>query len=419
MPHRACCLMIVLALTHVEAACRNANVNGAPQGQNSWNLSGKPPYLVAHYLAWFEVDRSATEARRTWTFWRWKGPGPLHNPEHREANGRRDIASVIYPLIGTYSSWDRAAVRYHMETAHAVGIRAFLVDWYGPGSAVDERMSLLLEEAERVGMRIAICYEEKLNFFAEYRVLSSRTAIVDAVTADLTYILRRYGTHPAYLKRNDDAGRPAPLILQFNAWGFSDELGTFGLTPSEFATVFSRLPASLVYVRQNLDDRYHPSILSTYVWWTWDAGELDTFSDRAASLRNAGQLAFFMAMIGPGFDDSGVWGWGAGPRRSATYGDRVLTKTMERALRNGPELVQIVTWNDFPEATAVEPTLDHGYQWLDQIERWWGQVAGRPVNLDDNRTPFRSYVRTSTPRQRAEIPQDAYRIANQPVERQP
>src|SRR5579883_442781 len=73
-----------------------------------WNLPGKGPHLIAHYVDWFQVEKSPTDATPTWTHWKWDGNGPHHDPEQRRPNGLRDIASVYYPLIGPYRSWSRA-----------------------------------------------------------------------------------------------------------------------------------------------------------------------------------------------------------------------------------------------------------------------------------------------------------------------
>jgi hypothetical protein len=354
-------------------------------------------------MAWYEIGRSPRDSTTTWEFWKWNGPGPRHDPRSFIADGRRDIASVVYPLIGPYNSWSRAVIRYHLRTARAVGVRAMFVDWYGQGSRVDERLPVLLDEAERAGLRIAICYEEKLNFFPEYRQLASRAEVEDNVTRDLRYILARYGSHPAYLKRNGK-----PFVFQFNAWGSSEKLGIHALSPAEFARVFRRLGRPLTYGRQNLDERYHPRIPSAFTWWSWTYSELEQFGQRAGWLRDRGRLEFFMSMIAPGFDDTGVWGWGGGPRQSSQYGAPVLAETTARAVTGDPEIVQIVTWNDFPEGTPVEPTLEYGFSWLDAIETWWGKATGRPVDLDDNRRAFREYLATCAPQECAEIPARAY-----------
>ncbi len=365
-----------------------------------WNFAeGRPPHLIAHYMPWFATPHGPSDD--AWRHWEWSGQG-ARDPESRRADGRRDIASTVYPLIGPYDSSSPAVIRYHLATAKAAGIQGLALIWYGPmDEAIDARVALILDEALRQDMRIAICYEEKICF-APYRSPRSRDDIVAAAVSDLAYVLERYAKHPAYLRRD---GRP--FVFQFNYWG-TGRLGPNNLTPDEWRQVFAQLAAKsddtpILYGRQNLDEIYHPPIDAAYVWWSQDAAWLEGVARRAAELRDAGRLTFFMTMVSPGFDDTGVWGWGQGPRKSQRYGLDVLRQTWDLAWRNDPELIQIVTWNDFNEATVVEPTVEHGFEFLDAIETWLGQHTGRTVDLDDNRAPFEEYRRTCSDAQRAEI----------------
>lgn len=114
-----------------------------------------------------------------------------------------------------------------------------------------------------------------------------------------------------------------------------------------------------------------------------------------------------MTMICPGFDDTGVWGWGHGPRKTERFGLSVLKDTFDRAFAGDPELVQIVTWNDFAEGTVVEPTRENGFWYLDAIETWWGERTGRRVNLADNRKPFLDYAARNRKRN-PELPMPPY-----------
>lgn len=376
----------------------------APAATGPWNLPGKAPHLVAHYMPWFAVQRSADDTHLAWSHWKWNSGGPPHNPLERRDDGLRSIAAVQYPLIGPYNSWSRNVVRYHLRTAHAAGIEAFIVIWYGPGSESDQPVALLLDEAAKIGMRIALCYEEKVNF-PDYRHPESRDHVIAGVVTDLRFILDRYGSHPAYLKRNG-----APFVAQFNSWG-TDELGPKYLTTAEWKKVFARLKRPLVYARQNLDEAYHPTIAGSYLWWTPEPAAIAGYSERAARLVGEKRLGFFMTMVCPGFDDSAVWGWGQGPRIFPRAGLSVLRATFDRAFAGNPELIQIVTWNDFNEGTNIEPTRETGYECLDALETWWGEKTGRAVDLHDNRLPFYDYVKNCTKDERAELPAkpfDAY-----------
>ncbi|MCC6579784.1 MAG: hypothetical protein IT440_05035 [Phycisphaeraceae bacterium] len=391
-------LLGVLTILTVLTGCRFADED-APTTQTSspWNLDGPTPHLIAHYVPWFTTQKSETDATFTWDHWQWQGPGPTHDPNLAGPRGRRDIASVVCPLIGPYASWSPRVVKYHLATAKAAGIQAMLVLWYGPGNDLDARIPMILDVARETGTKIAICYEEKINW-PGYRNPESREDIVKNATADLQYILDRYAGHAAYLRRNGQ-----PFICQFNYWG-AGELGPNNILPDEWTEIFARLSQPVVYARQNFDEMYHPRIAGAYVWWTDDDWPR-RFAQLAHDLIPQQKLVFAMTMICPGFDDAGVWGWGNGPRKSKEYGMPVLQRTCAEALIGSPELIQIVTWNDFNEGTAVEPSLEYGYQWLDAIEQWLGKTQGRPVNLDDNRDPLREYLRTCSELEKQMLPE--------------
>ncbi|MDB5325876.1 MAG: hypothetical protein JWM57_1445 [Phycisphaerales bacterium] len=396
-------LAIVAGITFGQAATPSTAPSG--DGVGLYNLPGQPPYLLAHYMAWYgtswsknhRLETASAPKAETWTHWKYAGKGPPHDPDQKLADGHRDIASVVYPLIGAYDSGSPAVVRYHLEAMRAVGISGITFLWYGPGSLTDQHLPLLLKEADRLGMRVAITYEEKVNF-PPYRQPANRAEIVKMATADLAYICRTYGDHPAYLRR-----RGLPVIAQFNGYGKDETLGNHILSAAEWEQVFHTLPRKVAYIRQNLDEAYHPLVAGAYVWWNEGDWPM-RFAKRAAELRDARQLGFFMSMVCPGFNDTGVWGWGPGPRVSHDYGMKVLRTTEDHALVDQPELVQLVTWNDFNESTCFEPTVQHRFEFLEELGRWWSRSTHRQVDLEGLPRAFADYRQNCSPTERAEIP---------------
>ncbi len=362
------------------------SVEADASASHPWNLGGEPPYLAAHYMPWFEVFPDGEPGRRSWRHWKWDGPGPRRDPETQTTLGRRDISSVFYPLIGPYNSRDPRVIRYHLETARNAGISVMVVIWYGPGADDSDRlMPALLDEAERAGVKIAVCYEEKINW-PPYRSPASRDDIVRSATQDLGYLLSEYGSHPAYLRHGD-----RPAVFQFNYWG-EDELGPRTLTADDWRAILDALPRAPYLCRQNLDrPELHPPLDAAFMWvkpdpvWVQDFAH---FRGIAGELGAQQRLDFFMPFVSPGFDDTGVWGWGGGPRKLERNGLAFLEQTMAQAQTVEAPLIQIVTWNDWAEGTVVEPSLEHGFEYLDAIETWWGARTGRPVDLADNREPY-------------------------------
>jgi hypothetical protein len=368
-----------------------------------YNLPTAPPHLMAHYLPWFEDGREGGAAA-PWDHWRWSSERANHDPEVRRPDGLRDIAAAQYPLIGPYSSGDPAVVRYHCETAAAAGIEGLIVLWYGPGSPTDARVALILNEAERAGLKVALCYEEKLNW-PPYRNPNTRADMVTSATGDLRHLLDNYASHPAYLRREGK-----PVVFQFNFWG-TDRLGPRTFSPAEWEQILGTLGEDVSYVRQNFEADQHPRLAGSYHWWVIDQGVLQRHQEQVAAALAEERLVFHAGYIAPGFDDSGTDSWGSGNRRfQPREGTATLQSTFAPALTGDPEIVQIVTWNDFNEGTEVEPTVEEGFAMLDEIGRWWAEIKGRAFDGKGLRAALRQYLGGLSADRRNDTPEAAFQL---------
>ena len=359
--------------------------------------------MFAHYPPWFEDGREGSAAA-PWDHWRWSSERANHDPEVRRSDGLRDIAAGQYPLIGPYSSGDPAVVRYHCETAAAAGIEGLIVLWYGPGSPTDARVNLILNEAERAGLKVALCYEEKLNW-PPYRNPTTRAAMVSSATSDLRHLLDHYASHPAYLRRDGK-----PVVFQFNFWG-TDRLGPRTFSPVEWERILGALGQEVSYVRQNFEADQHPRLAGSYHWWVTDQGVLQRHQEQVAAALAEGRLIFHAGYIAPGFDDAGTDSWGSGNRRyQSREGTATLQGTFAPALVGDPEIVQIVTWNDFNEGTEVEPTVEEGFAMLDEIGRWWAEIKGKAFDGEHLRAALRRYLGSISAARRNDTPDAAFQL---------
>jgi Glycosyl hydrolase family 99 len=376
----------LLILVWVSLTCSAAPARG------HWNIEGEPPFVLAHYLDWFSTDQPL--AGKTWEHWSVDGKHP-HDATKYLSDGRRDVASVLYPLIGTYDSNNPDVVRYHLATMKVAGIKGIIVDWYGKGHGSDECLPVIFKEAEKLDMKAALCFEEKN--FCVWMHPKTRQEMIENVTRALTYAMTTWMSEKAYLRRDG-----IPFVMQFDSWGTRPD-GPAYLSPAEWKIVFGRLPGKLVYCKQNLNPAYYPTLQGAYIWWN-EGPASQQFAEDAGALRDQGKMKFFMSMLGVGFNDTGVWGWGDGPRVSKNYGLGVLQHLEKYADKNSPELIQCVTWNDFNEGTCFEPTTKYGFAWVDEVAKYIGRLHGGPVNLEDNRQAYRDYVRSTNKTERSELP---------------
>lgn len=337
--------------------------------------------VFAHYMPWFRAEKDA-QGGMIWDHWQWYGKGPKHDPEDILPNGHRDIASVYYPLIGPYDGRDASVIEYHMLTARAAGIDGFIADWYGPEEFTDRVFGLMTTAAERYGMKVAICLEEKTSF-PPYSAAKTRAEAQGAMVRQLEYILAHYAASPAYLRRNGK-----PVLLVFNGY----EEGILGLnsfSPQELAEVFARFKdRPFCYVRHGFDPRFTEVAQGCHIW-NADGRPPQPIYEAVSAARNAGKVGYWLAGACPGFDDTGVWGWGRGPRVKPRRGTAEYLEAWTEAIARHPDAVQIITWNDFGEGTTIEPAEPYGFSFVDITEQCVQKFTGRHAYLPDNQWPHR------------------------------
>ena len=57
--------------------------------------------------------------------------------------------------------------------------------------------------------------------------------------------------------------------------------------------------------------------------------------------------------------------WG----RIPDAGGPTFRKTLDQALDTGAPLIQLATWNDWGEGTAIEPSQEYGYRDLEYLQK--------------------------------------------------
>src|SRR6185295_18443708 len=118
--------------------------------------------VLAHYMCWFE-NRPYRGGIR-FEHWSYKLHGTPHDAQNIGTDGKRDISSVFYPLIGPYDSNDPDVIEYHVLSAKVAGIDGFVIDWYEPDSITDVSMKKLAAMSAKYKFEFAACYEEKAAF---------------------------------------------------------------------------------------------------------------------------------------------------------------------------------------------------------------------------------------------------------------
>ncbi|MBI2331477.1 MAG: hypothetical protein HYU84_04815, partial [Chloroflexi bacterium] len=125
-------------------------------------------------------------------YYPWYGNPSIDNVwVHWDQNNHRppqDIGSDYFPALGAYSSRDPQVVAQHMAWLRQAGIGVIITSWWGQGSNEDRAVPLILEMAERYGIKVAFHIEP----------YSGRSA--ERLVSDIRYIYEKYGSSPAVFR---------------------------------------------------------------------------------------------------------------------------------------------------------------------------------------------------------------------------
>jgi hypothetical protein len=311
--------------------------------------------LWVHYMPWFETP--ATSDNGGWGI-HWTMASM--NPENIDGEGRREIASHFYPLIGPYASSDKDVIEYHLLLMKYSGIDGLIIDWYGSSDLWDYPLNRRNAEAvidmlNKVGLTFAITYEDyTLESLINNNIIESAT---DGAIADFEYLEQHY-----FIKDNYISIDNKPLLTVFgpryiqNADDWTTVLYGISETPALLSLWFE-------------SSELGSNAAGEFSWVYENNTHVQNFYTNRAS-----QYDVAIGSAYPGFKDYyAQGGWGSNMPWSIDYKDgQTLQETLEMARNSKIEYLQLVTWNDFGEGTMIEPTLEFQYTFLEKIQQFTG-----------------------------------------------
>jgi len=333
--------------------------------------AARRPQIVVHYMPWF-ASKPVSRA------WGWHWTMNAFDPEKAET-GKRAIASHYYPLIGPYDSGDPAVIEYHLLLIRLAGFDGIIVDWYGLSNRLDYPMlhrntAALFPRAAKIGLKIGICYEDQtIPKLVEAGEIAAHDRVKHA-KAVLEWLRKNWFAEASYLTLD---GRP--VLLSF---GYS------GLTDREWAEALPRGAGGPIYLSEH---RRRPAASGAFDWPVPKEGlaRLDRFEKAAKDWPVAMPAAF------PRFHD--IYSDAKVHDSYGTIPDdngRTFVTTLKRAIASRAPLVQVVTWNDWGEGTAIEPSAEFGYRDLEAMQRLRRELIDPAFapRQDDLRLAYRLYL---------------------------
>ena len=307
--------------------------------------STNPPLVLAHYMPWYTAKPYSDH-------WGWHWTMNHFDPE-KQIDGKRQIASKFYPIIGPYDSGDPDVLEYHLLLMKLAGIDGVIVDWYGLTDFRDyailhRNTTRLLQQCERLKMKFVICYEDQtIPALVEGKRMTAADRVTHAVK-EIDWLGKYWFQSGSYVKLDGK-----PVLLSF---------GHAGLTKSEWAQCLSRLASPVSYFSQDIR---RDGAIGGFGWPSPKVGmqQVDRF------LAESKQWPYAIPAAFPRFDDiykqaKVSEGYPVLPDNNG----RTLKDTLKKALNSDAPIIQIATWNDWGEGTQIEPSHEFRYHDLQVIQ---------------------------------------------------
>jgi hypothetical protein len=262
-------------------------------------------------------------------------------------------AKTDYPLLGRYSSDEQEVMRKHIRLAKEAGLNGFIVSWKSTPD-LNRRLGRLIEVARQEDFKLAIIYQgldfERLPLPAE------------RVAADFDYFIDNYADDPVFRIRQK------PLVIWSGSWEFSR---------GEIADVTSSRRDRLLILGSERDAESYEAKADLFDGdaYYWSSVNPDTYPDYPGKLDGMADVihdhdGLWIAPAAPGFDARKLGG--------ETVVDRddglMLRRQWETASSSNPDLIGLISWNEFSENSHVEPSENYGYRSLEVLADIRGAV---------------------------------------------
>jgi hypothetical protein len=279
-----------------------------------------------------------------------------HDPD------KGDLAGFFYPKLGPYSNGDPAVIKKHFKWARRAGIGIMAVSWWRPWHKdrhegivdehiADKRMNLLLGEAHRHGLKIAIMSHDRRQSPEDFK-------------NSVTYFREQgYFKHPAYWwiirpTKYAPKDKPRPVVFQWRS-GHQD-------APGRWAAAYDQIhrDSDTIIIPKGeenqpwLMDDWHADGL--FIWST-AGSNLSGYPAWVGSIKNIAGIA--VPATCPGFNNQRTDNGQDVRDEEARY--QVLPRKKGDTYRDswrvakqaGPEYINITSFNMWNESTAIEPAI--------------------------------------------------------------
>ena len=250
-----------------------------------------------------------------------------------------------------YTSWDPAQVHRQVDDMLSRGITGAILDWYGPNKWTEESTAkyLKLEAEARNGQFWFALTEDKGALLSCAATLGCD--LTQQLITDLTYAYNNYEVSPAYLQVN---GRSLVFFFDVD----TDY-------PINWDQVVASVPGNPMFVFRNSGGFAKPHSSGSFAWvgfpdssTQWGQSYLDNFYSTSLNYPTGNVIGTGYK----GFNDT-LASWGKNRLVPQDCGQTWMAGLAEigHYYSSSSQLgsIQLVTWNDYEEGTALETGIDN------------------------------------------------------------
>jgi hypothetical protein len=244
-----------------------------------------------------------------------------------------------------YSSHDPAVIDSQIRKAKAMGISAFVVDWYGDREPfIDQSYALMQAAAGKEKFQVAMMYDE-----TEEEEGATDEALADFTMFHDTYLTSNAPGHQQYLTYE---GHPVIFIFPTGKHTDWNRVRTMVNTWS--------VPPYLIY--ENLPGQYADAFDGFYAWvqpgekgWAADGSNWGEqyLSDFYKTMHAQHYDKIIVGGEWSSFDDSKA-SWGLNRHIAPRCGQTSSLWHKYFSDDDAPPFIMVETWNDHEEGTAIE-----------------------------------------------------------------
>jgi Glycosyl hydrolase family 71 len=280
--------------------------------------------------------------------------------------GSWDRAKTDMPILGAYSSSSRQVMREHIEWAKSAGIDGFIVSWKST-EKLDARLRQLVEVARDADFKLAIIYQG-LDF-------DRNPVPVAQVGRDLASFAAEFASDPVFQIRD------RPLVVWSGTWEFSR---------SEIESVTSELRPTLRVLASEKDVDGINRLAGVvdgdaYYWSSVDPETFPNYVDKLTAMSAVvhSQGGLWIVPVATGFDARLIGGTRVITRDDGEH----LRRQMELVAQTRPDAIGLISWNEFSENSHIEPSVGHGYRYLDVVREARPLAGLAPMDEDSSDDP--------------------------------